>query len=182
MFLSDRTGPHPARLVSSLLSQLVAISNAVERAQTAEFSTALLADAVRSQATPHQSTRGGPPRFGKINPQPAQEENSPELVAREIVPQLTEPFVAWCVSRHLKERAGLFLSASMPCRDLDTFADTEGGGGGGVGVGEGGDRQAVRLGRVRVRYIYGLLSGQRLPLQSSQACCRVDLGGLRFRM
>ena len=37
---------------------------------------------------------------------------------------LTEPFVAWCVSRDMDPSAGLFLSASMPCRDVEAFADS----------------------------------------------------------
>ncbi|CAM9180863.1 unnamed protein product, partial [Discosporangium mesarthrocarpum] len=36
---------------------------------------------------------------------------------------LTEPFVSLCVTRDLAPGAGLFLSASMPCRDVDMFAD-----------------------------------------------------------
>lgn len=39
---------------------------------------------------------------------------------------LTEPFVAWCVSRNVRPHSGLFVSASMPCRDLDSFADSLG--------------------------------------------------------
>lgn len=37
---------------------------------------------------------------------------------------LTEPFVAWCVSRDIDPLAGLFLSASMSCRDVESFADS----------------------------------------------------------
>lgn len=43
---------------------------------------------------------------------------------REEEAVLTEPFVAWCVSRDVSPRSGLFVSASMPCRDLDSFADS----------------------------------------------------------
>ncbi|CAN0099168.1 unnamed protein product [Scytosiphon promiscuus] len=37
---------------------------------------------------------------------------------------LTEPFVAWCVSHEIDSAAGLFLSSSMPCRDMDAYADS----------------------------------------------------------
>ena len=35
---------------------------------------------------------------------------------------LTDPFVSWCLSRDVCPQSGVFLSASMPCRDFDSFA------------------------------------------------------------
>ncbi|KAG5188774.1 thiamine diphosphate-binding protein, partial [Tribonema minus] len=40
--------------------------------------------------------------------------------------RLVEPAIARCVSAHLSPGAGLFLSNSMPCRDMDTFAQHSG--------------------------------------------------------
>ena len=40
--------------------------------------------------------------------------------------ELSEPSVAWLVSRHIPEDHGLVLASSMPIRDMDTFAATDG--------------------------------------------------------
>jgi len=39
---------------------------------------------------------------------------------------LSEPFVAWMVSRHVPEGHGFVVANSMPVRDLDTFAASDG--------------------------------------------------------
>lgn len=61
----------------------------------------------------------------------AMQHTRPQQQQQQHQQPLTEPFVAWCVSRDMSPSAGLFLSASMPCRDVEAFADSglEDGGG-----------------------------------------------------
>ena len=40
--------------------------------------------------------------------------------------ELSEPSLAWLISRHIPEEHGLVLASSMPVRDMDTFAATDG--------------------------------------------------------
>ncbi|CAM9240080.1 unnamed protein product [Ectocarpus sp. 6 AP-2014] len=149
----------------SELLALVDVSNAVERAQTRAIACAANGP-VEDEAGSSSPSRppSSPPRAAKgvaagggegsegrdcydgVNDtseggrRPRAQQHQQHQ--RQHQPQpLTEPFVAWCVSRHIDPAAGLFLSASMPCRDVEVFADSglgdldgrgqEGGGSGG---------------------------------------------------
>lgn len=136
-----------------VLPQLVQASSAVEAAQTATFHAALRATPTTS--TP-QATQGTLPQVQRCKDFDPNQGIPPHLPPREkvvpqsngtISPRLTEPFVAWCVSRDIRMDAGIFLSSSMPCRDFDTFADS-----GGSGEGEG-SRSTEHLSRVGISHV-----------------------------
>lgn len=70
------------------------------------------------------SAIGGGRLRGQHQQQQQQEEQQPQQPEQDGREPLTEPFVAWCVSRGIDAAGGLFLSSSMPCRDVDAFADS----------------------------------------------------------
>lgn len=99
--------------------------DSIEEAQTAAINAKANAAASQSAEDTGNGSVGSAPLLHKRGRGNSGVENDSEgLVGSELAHTLTEPFVAWCVSRDASTRAGIFLSASMPCRDLEAFADS----------------------------------------------------------